>query len=100
MSDLCENTQLEAKLGSLGLALHPRTAGHQTARGGGCWPGGEGPGHGGGLVLAARSGEGILDFLSIPELPREPPGVPWEESAGTSCFTPKARKLEMVSTHC
>jgi len=100
LSDLCENTQLEAKLGSLGLALHPRTAGHQTAWGGGRWPGGEGPGHGGGLVLAARSGEGILDFLSIPELPREPPGVPWEESAGTSCFTPKARKLEMVSTHC
>ena len=53
------------------------------------------PGGRGGLALAAHSG----DFLSIPELTRQPPGVPWEDSAGTSCFTPKGREPEMVSTH-
>ena len=60
---------------------------------------GKDPTGGGGLVLAARSGEGIWDFLSTPELPREPPGAPWEDSAGTSCLTPKGREPEMVSTH-
>ena len=94
MSDLHESTQLEAKLGSPGLALCPRMAGHQTARGGARWPG-KAPGGGGGLALAAPSG----DFLSIPELTRQSLGVPWEDSAGTSCFTPKGREPEMVSTH-